>query len=141
MPVTKKPAAPPENTREPNGEKKGSAWTRWYAKNKAQVSASRKERYANDPEYRERVKEAARVQKITLLDWDDVASRCGVKLAELHSQCDAGLFPAPGVYEKLEVFTMGQFELIRRLQTIIKHHGKHSQDVGDHVSLTYANWQ
>jgi hypothetical protein len=138
--TVKTPAENTDPARAANGEKKDTAFKRWYDKNKGQVAKRRKARYASDPDYRERVKELAKNAKIVLLTWDDVAGRLEVKASELKRQCEVGLFPNPIMREGIEVFTMPQFEYLKTLQALIRKFGRHSQEVGNHASLTYANW-
>lgn len=130
--------APPEA--KPVAEVKTSSYKRWYDKNKDSVAKRRKARYANDPDYREKVKALAAAQRRVLLTWDDVAEKCKAKLDDLKQQCETGLFPNPALHGDVEVFTMPQAEYVKQMQTAIRKYGKHSQEVGDISSLAYANW-
>src|SRR5512133_3859968 len=85
--------------------KKESGFRSWYVKNKQRLSEKRKQRYAEDPEYRQRALEASRLRRrgesaLTtppegLSSFAEAAERIGVGISTLHEWRREKLFPEP----------------------------------------------
>lgn len=117
---------------------------RWYKDNKMRVSAERKEKYANDPEYREQVKRRSQKwrddQPIdpVLEDYphslEDVLRKLGMKYWQLKEWQKKAYFPEPFKLNGRPYFTDNQLELLNSIRNSLP------EDVESKVQLVFANW-
>jgi hypothetical protein len=113
--------------------KKTTAFRHWYAKNKEQLSEKRKQRYAQDPEYRQRALEASRRRRrgeVTLrtspddapISFREAAKRIGVSVSTLSSWRTKQYFPAPMLHGGRLWFAERQVCVLKNLKE--KVHGQ-----------------
>lgn len=131
---------------------------RYYQDRKDSISQRRKERYQNDPEYRERVRARAKeykrnnpVSRATLVipdaySWSfpDAAEEIGVKSATLREWLIKEFFPKPKKYGPNYRFTNNQVELLRKIATYISEFGGRlgvmTTDFQTIKDVVFVNW-
>jgi predicted DNA-binding transcriptional regulator AlpA len=135
--------------------KKKSTFRNWYAKNKHRLSQERKQRYAQDPEYRQRALEASRRRRrgeSTLrtrpegfISFSEAKERIGVSLSALYEWKKREYFPEPKVHSGRFWFSEKQVLLLTKLKEVIRVYGKRRGKVKQHqlkemVTLIGASW-
>src|SRR4051794_36676 len=90
-------------------KKKELSFSRWYKANKERLSQERRQRYAQDPEYRQRQLEASRRRRRgestprmppndAPISFGEAAKRIGVGVSALSSWRTKQYFPAPSIH-------------------------------------------
>lgn len=135
--------------------KKESSFHNWYQKNKERLSAKRKKRYAEDPEYRQRALEASRRRSrgdrslITppedAISVAQAAERAGVSVSTLHEWRRKGHFPEPKHHHGRLWFNEQQVLLLLKLKEVIRRYGKRRGKVkwdrlNEVMAFISANW-
>jgi ribosomal protein S8E len=120
-------------------KKKNDVFKRWYGDNREEYNKRRKNRYDTDPEYREKVKERARLSKrrkiaamggavtrswkgTTLLVYriGRVCEKLGINKNVILDWENRGIIPTPIFGGKHRVYTQNQMDLIRELYEEVK---------------------
>jgi len=115
-------------------KKKESSFRKWYQQNKERLSQERKQRYAQDSEYRQRAVEASRRRRrgesiptmppsVAPISLKEAAERIGVGVSTLSSWRTKQYFPAPTLHSGRLWFAERQVCLLRDLKE--KMHGRH----------------
>jgi hypothetical protein len=136
--------------------KKTTAFREWYTKNKEQLSEKRKQRYAQDPEYRERAMEASRKYRHDQstpivppsdapISFAEAADRIGRHVSTLHEWRRKKLFPKPKHYGGRLWFSEKQVLLLTKLKEVIRVYGNRRGKAKQHqlkemVASIGANW-
>jgi hypothetical protein len=108
-------------------KQKESSFSRWYKANRERVLAKRKQRYAQDPEYRQRAVEASRRRRRgevapttppddAPISFREAVERVGVSGSALHSWRRHKLFPEPKRYGGQLWFSQQQVLLLKHLK-------------------------
>lgn len=130
------------------------SYKEWYAANKERLAKKKKERYANDPEYREKAKLRSKnrnKQKHEIpqdgfdISFADAAEALGVTLWVLREWRRKSYFPEPVVRLGSFRFNANQLELLKTLKTFFDQHGRKvrestRQALEEKVAFVYANW-
>lgn len=131
------------------------AFKEWYAENKQAVSQKRKERYQNDPEYRQKVlaRAAAHREKTGGESiphgyskcFADAAEHLGITLWQLRWWREKNYFPEPHDHQGKKWFTENQLALIGQLQSFLSGAGRRinrseRENLESLISLIYGNW-
>jgi MerR HTH family regulatory protein len=114
-------------------KQKQSSFSRWYQQNKERLSQRRKQRYAQDSEYRQRAVEGSRRRRRgesnsttppndVPISFGQAAERIGVSGSTLHSWRRQKLFPEPKHHNGRLWFGEQQIALLRDLKE--KVHGR-----------------
>jgi hypothetical protein len=120
--------------------KKTTAFREWYAKNKEQLSEKRKQRYAQDPEYRERAMEASRKYRHDQstpivppsdapISFAEAADRIGRHVSTLHEWRRKKYFPEPKHYSSRLWFGEGQVLLLTKLKEFLRANGRKPRSI------------
>jgi MerR HTH family regulatory protein len=106
----------------------------WYEKNKQRLSRERKERYANDPEFRERVKEASKRRRHRVptppvppdapFSSSQAAKLAGIGISTLREWRSKEYFPEPKHHNGALWFTEKQVLLLKNLKEFFRVYGK-----------------
>jgi hypothetical protein len=136
--------------------KKELAFGKWYAKNRQILSETRKQRYAQEPEYRQRQLEASKRYRRgerslrTLPDdapisFVQAAERIGRHESTLHEWRRKKLFPEPKHYGRRLWFSEKQVLLLTKLKEVIRVYGNRRGKVKQHqlkemVTSLETNW-
>jgi hypothetical protein len=128
---------------------------KWYEKNKDVLSAKRKERYQNDPVYRQqqlenRRRQLAKQRGVSPLDpaytttFSEAAEELGITLWRLRNWRNNSYFPEPHSYGKFLYFTDNQVGLLKKLAQFIADKPRLNADdkdkLQDLVQFIYGNW-
>lgn len=104
----------------------------WYGKNKKTYNETRKERYKNDPELRNKAKtraanrrEALRLPKPVGMDvtFNEAADKLGVSLWTLRGWRDKSYFPEPAKHGGRLWFSTSQLALLEKLRDFVQENG------------------
>jgi hypothetical protein len=136
--------------------KKESTYSLWYKPNKERVSAKRKKRYAEDPEYRQCCLEASRryrrgERSLTgppsnaPISFAQAAERIGRSRSALDEWRRKKLFPEPKRHNGRLWFTEQQVLLLMKLKEVIRMYGNRRGKVKQHQlneagKFIHANW-
>lgn len=127
----------------------------WYLKNKERLSAKKKERYANDAEYRERAKENSRRHRVPVSRADipeeylytsiTAAEVIGITEWRLREWRTSSFFPTPAFYNGRIRYTSAQINLLVLLKDWFLEHGsrysiRNKSSFDDLRDYIYANW-
>jgi hypothetical protein len=132
-------------------------FAKWWAnpENRKALSEKRKERYATDPEYRQRVLDArhAQQQKARVLSplnpaftttLSEAATELGITVWKLRHWRDQSWFPEPHSHGKFLYLTDNQVELLGSLKEFLDQYprlpARAKEELQDLVGLVYANW-
>lgn len=136
-------------------EKKETAFSRWYANHKEQLSEKRKQRYKNDPVYRQacldrkakqsQSTKAEPVDPMYTHNFTQAAEQLGVSLWTLRSWRTAGYFPEPHEHNKGLFFTANQVALMSKLAEFFQGKSRNLTDeqkaeLQNLSDLIRANW-
>lgn len=135
-------------------QRQKTAFAKWYSKpeNKQALADKRKKKYAEDPEYRERVRSGAKRTTLSKktdhapegydFDQTEACTRLKVYGADLKRWRDRNWVPAPVKSGRKLLFTEKQLGLLEELAEFLSSGG--SGDDPQRVALTakiYANWK
>jgi len=140
--------------------KKKSSYQKWYEQHKQELSEDRKNRYREDPEYRQRRIEASRNYRkgelrppvpAGLLSVKETAERIGVGMSTLrgwrrmHLSNNGKLLPEPQVFKGRPFFTEKQIEALRSLKDFFKKYRMRSPKISQPIlaqlsAFIFANW-
>jgi sugar diacid utilization regulator len=135
-------------------EQETTAYARWYAKNKQTYSEKRKERYKNDPAYRqaclERKAQQTAKNKAALpahytQNFTEASQALGVSLYTLRSWWEADYFPEPLKHPLGRFFTDNQVSLLNTLVNFFEHNPKplspdQEKALQSTADMIRANW-
>lgn len=112
-------------------ETETKGFKKWYDKNKAALNAKRTQRYSDDPEYREKIKERARVAsakrraenkgkvtremngvQVEVVKMRDVAALCGIDPETIRKDESKGHVPKMSFKGSHRVYTLKQRDLL-----------------------------
>jgi hypothetical protein len=121
-------------------KQKESSFRRWYAKNKERLSHERRQRYAQDPKYRQRALEASRSRRhgergLTTTPEDapisfaQAAERIGRHVSTLHEWRRKKYFPEPKHYSSRLWFGEGQVLLLTKLKEFLRANGRKPRSI------------
>jgi len=124
---------------------------KWYAANKKNLNAKRKERYHADAEYRERAKTQAnksrkRVAPETAPDshpysFEDVAEALGITQYSLRDWRRRGYFPEPFRQNSRLYFSDDQLSLLHQLKAFLeKGGGRKEMELETMKNVMFMNW-
>jgi MerR HTH family regulatory protein len=133
-----------------------SSFRRWYAKNRERLSQKRKQRYAEDAEYRQRAVEGSRRRRgggansttppnDAPISFGQAAERIGRHVSTLHEWRRKKLFPEPKHYGGRLWFSEKQVLLLTKLREVIRVYGNRRGKVKQHqlkdvVASIGASW-
>lgn len=135
-----------------------TGFSRWYRKNRGVLSDRRKEKYKNDPVYREQAKtrsknyrqdkaSAERIPAEYTHTLAKAAEALGVSISRIRDWGAKGYYPSPKRIRGYFYFTDRQIGLIRdQVKTCFDRHGTHTtryhrDELDTAVSLVFANWE
>jgi hypothetical protein len=104
-------------------------YRKWYEKNKERLSAKRKQRYADDPEYRQRAIERSRRHRrgespaplpADGVSFPEAALRVGVGISTLREWRSKGWFPEPTRHNHAFWFAEAQLQLLIKLKEFLR---------------------
>jgi hypothetical protein len=130
------------------------AFRDWYQQNKQQLSEKRKSRYAEDADYRQRVKEASKRNResgplptpVGHLFFSQAADRLDITVARLREWRSKDYFPEPLQQNGRLWFSENQIGLLKELQQFFVLHGKRTwrtykkQLLRELVEHIHASW-
>jgi hypothetical protein len=134
----------------------GKTFRDWYnGGGDKKLSRERKERYANDPVYRQTVIDRAKAQRDKRvsepppLGYDftmaEAAEHVGVTIWTLREWRKKNYFPEPMDYKGKKLFTNGQLTLLGKIKDFLTSCGtrmskSHKEQLDNVVGLIYSNW-
>jgi predicted DNA-binding transcriptional regulator AlpA len=137
-------------------QQKESSFRRWYAKNRQMISENRRQRYAQDPEYRQRALEASRRRRrgergLTKppegapISFAQAAEHIGVSVSTLHEWRRKKLFPEPTHYGGRIWFSETQVSQLKKLREFFTANGRKPRSIKmerlkNVVTSIYADW-
>lgn len=134
---------------------KANAFSKWYESNKESLAEKRKQRYANDPEYRERAKanranQLAKTRSSTPLPdrytttFQDAAEELGIGIWKFRHWRKNNYFPEPYQFGKYLYFTDSQIDLLGALEAYLANYprlpGHAKPELDNLVNLIHTNW-
>jgi hypothetical protein len=133
-----------------------TAYQRWYKNHKHELAEKRRERYQNDPEYRQKAldRKAKQLEKHRALNQrpagynhtlQDMAKHLDVTVWTLREWRKKDYFPEPMKVGRNLLFTDTQLGLLGALQQFLKEHGKRlsrasREKLQDVTNFIHANW-
>lgn len=135
--------------------KSSEYFARWYEEHKDELSQKRKQRYANDPEYRQKALDARKKQleanrglsplnPAYTTTFSEAAEELGITIWRLRNWRKNHYFPEPYPYGKFLYFTDRQMALLSKLNEFIGEKPRlGKEDKGTLEELTnfiFANW-
>lgn len=131
-----------------------SSSSRWYRKNKQQLSEKRKQRYAQDPEYRKRAVEASRRRRRgersltgppqdAPISFAEAAEQIGVSRSILREWRRRNFFPEPKHNNGRLWFSEKQVLLLKQLKDRVYKKRRwylKSDRFREVITSTFANW-
>lgn len=136
-------------------KKNSEYFAKWYGNNKEQLSDKRKERYHNDPVYRQQVlaSRAKHLEKIRVLTslnpaytttFSEAAEELGITLWRMRNWRTNHYFPEPFQHGKFLYFTDSQVALLRKLNEFMGDKPRLSKDdrhtLDDLTNFIFSNW-
>lgn len=128
-------------------------YKRWYDKNKKTLSARRKARYHNDPQYRQKALDNRRkslpksdpLPEGYVHTFSDAADMLDVSIWKLREWRRKNYYPEPLEHGRALYFTQAQVELLGKLRNFLSTAGMRMTDEAKNhldvlTNLIHANW-
>lgn len=131
----------------------------YYEKNREKIAEKRKQKYRDDPEYREEARRRAKEYKVQnpvsratvvvpekyTMTLVEAAAQLDVNISTLRDWMKLGMFPKPALYGNVYYLTESQFGLLQKLAEFISTYGARtalrSAEFAGLKDLITVNWE